>query len=73
MTRLHAVRGGRTAIRRLSAAAHTAARGWLSVPIGHTFILMHAEHARPEELADAFALIFRHLRDEDRRWRVRRR
>lgn len=31
---------------------------------------MHPDHARPDELADAFALIFRHQSDAERRWRV---
>src|SRR5262245_16429755 len=31
---------------------------------------MRPDHARPDELADAFSLIFRHLDDAERRWRV---
>jgi ribosomal protein S18 acetylase RimI-like enzyme len=31
---------------------------------------MHPDHARPDELADALSLIFRHQEDAERRWRV---
>jgi ribosomal protein S18 acetylase RimI-like enzyme len=31
---------------------------------------MHPDHARPDELADALSLIFRHQQDDERRWRV---